>query len=41
MKITRHRTWRAFQRYVNITKQTVEREFAEAYDMPKLLMVGR
>ncbi|HEX8427173.1 site-specific integrase [Hymenobacter sp.] len=41
MKITGHRTWRAFQRYVNITEQTVEREFAKAYEMPELLKVAR
>ncbi|QIX62293.1 site-specific integrase [Hymenobacter sp. BT18] len=34
MKLTGHRTWRAFQRYVNITEQTVAREFAKAYEMP-------
>jgi integrase len=33
MKITGHRTWRAFQRYVNITEQAVKREFAKVYDM--------
>jgi integrase len=33
MKITGHRTWKAFQRYVNITEQTVDREFAKVYDM--------
>jgi integrase len=34
MKITGHRSWRSFQRYVNITEQTVEREFARVYAMP-------
>jgi integrase len=34
MKITGHRSWRAFQRYVNITEQAVEREFARVYAMP-------
>jgi integrase len=34
MKITGHRSWRSFQRYVNITEQTVEREFARVYEMP-------
>jgi site-specific recombinase XerD len=41
MKITGHRTWRAFQRYVNITEQAVEREFAKVYEMPKLLKVAK
>ncbi|KUG09398.1 tyrosine-type recombinase/integrase [Solirubrum puertoriconensis] len=41
MKITGHRTWRAFQRYVNITEQAVEREFAKVYDMPQLLKVAK
>lgn len=41
MKITGHKTWKSFQRYVNITQQTVEREFAKAYDMPELLKVAR
>jgi site-specific recombinase XerD len=41
MKITGHRTWRAFQRYVNITEQTVEREFARVYEMPSLLKVAQ
>ncbi|WP_375437249.1 tyrosine-type recombinase/integrase [uncultured Hymenobacter sp.] len=41
MKITGHKTWKSFQRYVNITEQTVEREFAKAYEMPELLKVAR
>lgn len=31
MKVTGHRDWKSFKRYVNITEQTVEREFARAY----------
>ncbi len=33
MKITghRHRDWKSFKRYVNITEQTVEKELARAY----------
>ena len=38
MKITGHRSWRSFQRYVNITEQTVEREFARVYEMPERTM---
>jgi integrase len=41
MKITGHKTWKSFQRYVNITEQTVEREFAKAYEMPQLLRVAK
>jgi site-specific recombinase XerD len=41
MKITGHRTWRSFQRYINITEQAVEREFAKAYEMPELLRVTK
>lgn len=41
MKITGHRDWKSFKRYVNITEQTVEREFAKVYDMPELLKVAR
>lgn len=31
MKVTGHRDWKSFKRYVNITEQIVEREFARAY----------
>lgn len=31
MKVTGHRDWKSFKRYVNITEQTVEKEFARAY----------
>ena len=33
MKITGHRDWKSFQRYVNITSDTVEREFARVYGL--------
>lgn len=29
MKVTRHKDWRLFQRYVNITDLAVEKEFAK------------
>lgn len=38
MKITGHRDWKSFKRYVNITEQAVEREFAKVYDMPEPLL---
>ena len=31
MKVTGHRDWKSFKRYINITEQTVEKEFARAY----------
>ncbi|UOG74574.1 site-specific integrase [Hymenobacter tibetensis] len=34
MKITGHRDWKSFKRYVNITETAIEREFAKAYEMP-------
>ena len=37
MKVTGHRDWKSFKRYVNITEQTVEREFARAYAEDQLL----
>ncbi|MBG8552547.1 site-specific integrase [Hymenobacter guriensis] len=39
MRITGHRDWRSFKRYVNITEQAVEREFARVYDMPPPMKV--
>lgn len=41
MKITGHRDWKSFKRYVNITEQAVEREFARVYDMPTPLRVAQ
>lgn len=41
MKITGHRDWKSFKRYVNITEQTVEREFARVYEMPSLLKIAQ
>ncbi|QNE40904.1 site-specific integrase [Hymenobacter sp. NBH84] len=41
MKITGHRDWKSFKRYVNITEQAVEREFARVYEMPTLLKVAQ
>ncbi|MBG8554946.1 site-specific integrase [Hymenobacter sp. BT594] len=41
MKITGHRDWKSFKRYVNITEQTVEREFARVYAMPSLLKIAQ
>ncbi|WP_324675052.1 site-specific integrase [Hymenobacter sp. GOD-10R] len=38
MKITGHRDWKSFKRYVNITEQAVEREFAKVYEMPEPLL---
>lgn len=32
MKATGHRTWKSFQRYINITERTVQQRFKEAYD---------
>ncbi|QNH60994.1 site-specific integrase [Hymenobacter sediminicola] len=40
MKITGHRDWKSFKRYVNITEQTVEREFARVYEMPTNLKLA-
>jgi integrase len=40
MKITGHRDWKSFKRYVNITEQAVEREFARVYDMPTTLKIA-
>jgi integrase len=40
MKITGHRDWKSFKRYVNITEQAVEREFARVYDMPATLKIA-
>ncbi|MCC2545490.1 site-specific integrase [Hymenobacter sp. BT175] len=34
MKITGHRSFQAFKRYVNITEQAVEREFMQVYGKP-------
>ena len=31
MKVTGHRSWKSFQRYVNITSDTVEREFRQSW----------
>ncbi|MBJ6141799.1 site-specific integrase [Hymenobacter sp. BT559] len=31
MKVTGHRGWRSFQRYVNVTSDTVEREFRQSW----------
>lgn len=41
MKITGHRDWKSFKRYVNITETAIEREFAKVYDMPELLKVAK
>ncbi|UOR06223.1 site-specific integrase [Hymenobacter aerilatus] len=41
MKITGHRDWKSFKRYVNITEQAVEREFARVYEMPSLLKIAQ
>ncbi|WP_460676755.1 site-specific integrase [Hymenobacter coalescens] len=41
MKITGHRDWKSFKRYVNITEQAVEREFARVYEMPSALRVAQ
>lgn len=41
MKITGHRDWKSFKRYVNITEQAVEREFARVYDMPSTLGIAQ
>jgi integrase len=41
MKITGHRDWKSFKRYVNITEQAVEREFARVYDMPAVLKLAQ
>ena len=32
MKVTGHRGWKSFQRYVNITSDTVEREFRQSWE---------
>ena len=40
MKITGHKDWKSFKRYVNITEHAVEREFARVYDMPSSLRVA-
>ncbi|RSK50985.1 site-specific integrase [Hymenobacter rigui] len=40
MKITGHRDWKSFKRYVNITEQAVEREFARVYEMPMSLKIA-
>lgn len=34
MKITGHKDWKSFKRYVNITENAIEREFAKVYEMP-------
>ncbi|WP_151088049.1 site-specific integrase [Hymenobacter baengnokdamensis] len=31
MKVTGHRSWKSFQRYVNVTSDTVEREFRQSW----------
>lgn len=31
MKVTKHRGWKSFQRHVNITNDTVEREFRQSW----------
>lgn len=41
MKITGHRDWKSFKRYVNITEPVVEREFSRVYEMPQLLKVAQ
>ncbi|HEX8350039.1 MAG TPA: site-specific integrase [Hymenobacter sp.] len=38
MKITGHRDWKSFKRYINITEQAVEREFAKVYEMSAPLL---
>ncbi len=37
MKVTGHRSWQSFKRYVNITEQSVEQEFTRAYATPCVL----
>jgi integrase len=32
MKVTGHRGWKSFQRYVNVTSDTVEREFRQSWE---------
>jgi len=34
MKVTGHRGWKSFQRYVNVTNDTVEREFRQLWEQP-------
>ena len=31
MKVARHRGWKSFQRYVNVTSDAVEREFRQSW----------